>query len=192
MKTSRPYALFLRFETSAHSGNRWIVCHVRIVRDGSDPGLTSDTSQFHWIGQYDADKGLACVSVRAQASADEAKHSFYGWDPLDLETRSWVDERTLPAVAKAFKGLRQKLDKVDATLGRPQSLGEFLARLASVLKAPRFYAENAPGYDKQTFARYWSDDAGNLRSFIHSVEYAWRQSFAPRAAVSEESAEVSQ
>lgn len=117
--------------------------------------------------------------VRAQASfkkdRPDEKSYFYGYNLSTNHEGKNVYQ--LRDILKTGESLQRKLDKLSESLGTVQSLGEFIARIAHVLKIKKFYRVKAKsGWDVE----WHITDISGIQHYIEKTLFDWIDEMNPK------------
>jgi hypothetical protein len=158
---TKDFRLQVGVKVNASFGDRHLSFRAEVVErraNGQPYGLS--------CGWTDLERGLDNLGVTAQASVGIGTEHFYGYELEYLEPYT-VNARRLDAMSKTMRRLTAKLEKMAATLGSPEDLPAFMARVAVALgitKAPFMVLVDAD-HDFQGTG-YREMDADTLRYWI--------------------------
>jgi hypothetical protein len=115
--------------------------------------LADDGSVRNYVSGFETEP-LADLQINGQA--DYVSDNAYGWR-VEYRTPYSVDLAAAEAMTKLLKRIDRGVAKIDAQLGRAESFGAYVLRVAAVLKVDQFGWKVDPAKDILGTGYRWVD-----------------------------------
>ena len=176
--TQRPVAMLVKFSVGGPSYPS-LSCRLKFVHAGSDYA----GEQTSAISRYD-DGPIAPLAHLEWSTytgpiykSPEMAAPFNCFDRLSIGS---MDERHLDGVAKLVKSVRAKMNKISEIEGDAQSIGQYLNRLARILKIETFfYPADTIGFVQYGDKSLIQASVRNLGSVTETAFKAWSETLKP-------------